>query len=80
MMNKMLLTNTGNEKRINMYTATLRYYFQPNVIMVLETGKQDNLIGYPPLDDMTDGEASGAAGRVLNVDADWIMMMFVLAF
>ena len=80
MMNKMLLTNTGNEKRINMYTATLRYYFQPNVIMVLETGKQDNLIGYPPLDDMTDGEASGAAGRVLNVDADWIMAMFVLAF
>jgi len=80
MMNKMFLTNTGNEKRINMYTATLRYYFQPNVIMVLETGKQDNMIGYPPLDDMTGGEASGAAGRVLNVDADWVMAMFVLAF
>lgn len=80
MMNNMFLNNTGNEKRINMYTATLRYYFQPNVFMVLETGKQDNLIGYPPLDDITDGQASGAAGRVLNVDADWVMAMFVLAF
>lgn len=80
MMNQMLLSNTGDQNSIKMYTATLRYYFQPNVIMILETGIQDNLIGYPPLDDMTEGEASGAAGRVLDVDANWFMAMFVLAF
>ena len=80
MVDNMLATNTGNQNEIKMYTATLRYYFQPNVFLIVEKGFQDNLIGYPPLDDMTDGAASGAAGRVLDVDADWFMLMFVLAF
>ena len=79
-MNMMFEKNIGNEKSINMYSLGLRYYFQPNVFMLLEAGIQDNMIGYPPLDVLTGGEASGSAGRVLNVDADWFMAMFVLAF
>ena len=64
---------SGGEDQIRMYTLALRYYFMPNVFLVLEGGLQDNMIGYPEM-------AGGKAGRVVDVDANWLMAMFVLAF
>lgn len=78
-LNKMLLMNTGDENQIMLYTLALRYYFMPNVFLVLEGGQQDNLLGYPAIDDMFQ-VGSGKAGRVVDVDANWLMAMMVVAF
>ncbi|MEE9167600.1 MAG: hypothetical protein V3U24_09120 [Candidatus Neomarinimicrobiota bacterium] len=77
--NDMLIGKTGDEHQIKMYTLALRYYFLPNVFLVLEGGAQDNKLGYPKIDEMFE-VGLGRAGRVVDVDAIWAMAMVVVAF
>lgn len=77
--NNMLVSMTGDGRQIKMYTLALRYYFLPNVFLVLEGGVKDNMLGYPKIDEMF-GVGTGKAGRVVDVDANWLMAMLVVAF
>ncbi|MFQ6616197.1 MAG: hypothetical protein ACE5HZ_05445 [Fidelibacterota bacterium] len=77
--NSMLIGMTGDERQIKMFTLALRYYFLPNVFLILEGGAQDNKLGYPKIDEMFNA-GSGKAGRVVDVDANWTMAMVVVAF
>jgi len=68
----MVVTATGGVDSIDRVTVGGKWYISPNAWVQAEVGQQNNLLGYP--------EPANFAGRILNVDSRWTMLMFVATF